>query len=65
LGRQACLVVDEVLGKQQVVAKGLGGALQDLEGVAGGAILGDGKVSLILDLEQLMNRRRTDGRDAG
>lgn len=58
LGRQAVLVVDEVLGKQQVVAKGLGAGLQDLEGVGGGAILGDGRVSLILDLEALMARQR-------
>jgi two-component system chemotaxis sensor kinase CheA len=57
LGREAMLVVDEVLGKQQVVAKSLGAGLQHLDGVAGGAILGDGKVSLILDLEALMGRR--------
>jgi two-component system chemotaxis sensor kinase CheA len=56
LGRQAVLVVDEVLGKQQVVAKGLGAGLQSLDGVGGGAILGDGRVSLILDLEALLSR---------
>jgi two-component system chemotaxis sensor kinase CheA len=56
LGRQAALLVDEVLGKQQVVAKSLGTSLQDLKGIAGGAILGDGRVSLILDLEALMGR---------
>jgi two-component system chemotaxis sensor kinase CheA len=58
LGKEAMLVVDEVLGKQQVVAKSLGAGLQHLEGIAGGAILGDGKVSLILDLEALMGRER-------
>jgi two-component system chemotaxis sensor kinase CheA len=58
LGRQAVLVVDEVLGKQQVVAKGLGAGLQSLDGVGGGAILGDGKVSLILDLEALLSLER-------
>jgi two-component system chemotaxis sensor kinase CheA len=58
LGRQAVLLVDEVLGKQQVVAKGLGAGLQALDGVGGGAILGDGRVSLILDLEALMARGR-------
>jgi two-component system chemotaxis sensor kinase CheA len=58
LGHQATLIVDEVLGKQQVVAKGLGASLQHLHGVAGGAILADGKVSLILDLEALMGRER-------
>jgi two-component system chemotaxis sensor kinase CheA len=54
LGRQGALIVDQVLGKQQVVAKGLEGPLQGLRGVSGAAILGDGKVSLILDLESLM-----------
>jgi two-component system chemotaxis sensor kinase CheA len=63
LGRQAVLVVDEVLGKQQVVAKGLGAGLQSLDGVGGGAILGDGRVSLILDLEALLSgeRAKEDG----
>jgi two-component system chemotaxis sensor kinase CheA len=59
LGRQAVLIVDEVLGKQQVVAKGLGAGLQSLDAVGGGAILGDGRVSLILDLEALLSRERT------
>ena len=53
-GRGACLMVDEVLGKQQVVIKELGEGLHDLKGVTGGAILGDGKVGLILDVESLI-----------
>jgi two-component system chemotaxis sensor kinase CheA len=48
--RDACLVVDEVVGKQQVVVKGLGEHLAGLPGVAGGAILGDGQVGFILDI---------------
>jgi two-component system chemotaxis sensor kinase CheA len=44
------LLVDEFLGKQEVVIKGLGEALKNIPGVAGGAILGDGRVGLILDL---------------
>ncbi len=52
--REACLVVDEVVGKQQVVVKGLGEHLQGLPGVAGGAILGDGQVGFILDLNALV-----------
>lgn len=52
--KEACLVVDEVVGKQQVVVKGLGEHLQGLPGVAGGAILGDGQVGFILDLNALI-----------
>lgn len=43
------LIVDEVLGKQEVVVQHLGGFLHNPEGVSGGAILGDGTISLILD----------------
>lgn len=46
-----CLLVDEVLGKQEVVIKSLGETLKNIPGITGGAILGDGRVGLILDLE--------------
>ena len=42
-------VVDELIGQQQVVIKSMGKGLGDIEGISGGAILGDGKVGLILD----------------
>ncbi len=45
-----CLMVDEVLGKQEVVIKSLGEALGRIKGIAGGAIMGDGRVGLILDV---------------
>ena len=45
--------VDELLGKQEVVIKSLGGALGQLKGLSGGAILGDGRVGLILDVAGL------------
>lgn len=48
-GRNAALVVDGLLGKQEVVIKALGQAFSDVTGVAGGAILGDGRIGLILD----------------
>jgi two-component system chemotaxis sensor kinase CheA len=56
--KDACLVVDEVVGKQQVVVKGLGEHLTGLPGVAGGAILGDGQVGFILDLGTMLQRGR-------
>jgi len=48
-GKTKALLVDELLSKQEVVIKNLGSFLQDLRGVAGGAILGDGNIALILD----------------
>src|SRR3569833_1281241 len=50
-GRTFCLMVDDLIGKQEVVIKSLGEIVKDLPGIAGGAILGDGRVGLILDLE--------------
>jgi two-component system chemotaxis sensor kinase CheA len=49
-----CLVVDELIGKQEVVIKSLGAAFRKVTGIAGGAILGDGRVGLILDLDRLL-----------
>jgi chemotaxis protein histidine kinase CheA len=53
-GRRAALLVDRLLGQQQVVIKSLGGAGEGLHGVAGGAILGDGRVALILDIGSIV-----------
>jgi two-component system chemotaxis sensor kinase CheA len=47
--RTFSLVVDELLGRQEVVIKSLGEVFGNIAGVAGGAILGDGRVGLILD----------------
>lgn len=47
--RQSAVMVDELLGQQQVVAKSLGEGVGRVGGVSGGAILGDGRVGLILD----------------
>jgi two-component system chemotaxis sensor kinase CheA len=59
-GRRSCLLVDELIGKQEVVIKALGDTFKSATGIAGGAILGDGRVGLILDLERLF-REGTDG----
>ena len=58
-GRRIALMVDELLGKQEVVIKALGSSFSQVRGVAGGAILADGRVGLILDaggLVSLMDR---------
>jgi two-component system chemotaxis sensor kinase CheA len=56
--RQFCLIVDRMVGKQEVVIKALGPYFSSVKGVAGGAILGDGRVGLILDVHGI------DGGDA-
>jgi two-component system chemotaxis sensor kinase CheA len=61
-GRKFCLLVDGLVGKQEVVIKSMGEMLQGIEGVAGGAILGDGRVGLILDLEALCGETRETAR---
>jgi two-component system, chemotaxis family, sensor kinase CheA len=52
-----CLMVDELAGKQEVVIKSLGETLKNIRGVAGGAILGDGRVGLILDMDGIFGAR--------
>jgi two-component system chemotaxis sensor kinase CheA len=56
-GKCFCLMVDELIGKQEVVIKSLGEGLKEIPGVAGGAILGDGRVGLILDLEGIFRAK--------
>jgi len=53
-GKRAGLMIDELLGQQQIVIKSLGSSLKGAPGVAGGAIMPDGKVGLILDLDSLI-----------
>ena len=59
-GRHFCLMVDELIGKQEVVIKSLGETMANIAGVAGGAILGDGRVGLILDLEGLFGAKNSE-----
>ena len=47
--RRCALLVDALLGQQQVVTKSLGDGIGRIPGVSGGAILGDGNVGLIID----------------
>ncbi|MBL8877730.1 MAG: chemotaxis protein CheA [Phycisphaerales bacterium] len=48
-GQKMGLVVDELIGQQQVVIKTLGERFKQIRGVSGAAILGDGRVGLILE----------------
>lgn len=47
------LPVDKILGRQEIVSKSLGSEFSVLDFVSGVSILGDGRVSLILDIETL------------
>ena len=50
---KVALVVDDIIGQQQVVIKSLEENFESIEGIAGGTILGDGNVALIVDVQGL------------
>ena len=51
--RQLGFVATEVFGREEVMVKPLGAHLQDLSGIAGATITGDGRIALVLDLQAL------------
>ncbi|MEO6095795.1 MAG: chemotaxis protein CheA, partial [Fibrobacteria bacterium] len=53
-GKKVGIPVDELLGQQQIVIKGLGEAFKNIIGLTGGAILSDGNVGMILDVDGLL-----------
>jgi two-component system chemotaxis sensor kinase CheA len=53
-GRKAAFPVDELLDQQQIVIKKLEEEFPPIPGISGGAILADGRVGLILDVDALM-----------
>jgi two-component system chemotaxis sensor kinase CheA len=61
-GRNVCLFVDEIVGQQQTVIKGLSDFIVktgNVRGVSGCTILGDGSVCLILDTHALVDMDKT------
>ncbi|MDZ5461451.1 chemotaxis protein CheA, partial [Azohydromonas lata] len=58
-GGRVALLVDELLGQQQVVVKNLEANYRRVDGISGATILGDGRVALILDVGGLVRRSRT------
>ncbi|MGE5554064.1 MAG: chemotaxis protein CheA [Betaproteobacteria bacterium] len=58
-GRRLGLVVDHLLGQQEIVIKSLDSLFSDVRGFAGATILGDGKVALILDVLSLLRSEAT------
>ena len=65
-GSKAGLVVDELIGQQQVVVKSLSENAEPVAGISGATILGNGRVALILDIEGICAMPdRSALRDAG
>jgi len=54
LGRKAALLVDSLLGQQQIVVKNIELNYRNIPGISGASILGDGSLSLILDVPSLL-----------
>jgi len=54
---RVALIVDDIIGQQQVVIKSLEENFESIEGIAGGTILGDGNVALIVDVQGLKSTR--------
>jgi two-component system chemotaxis sensor kinase CheA len=59
-----CLFVDELIGKQEVVIKSLSDMFRQQASFAGAAILGDGRVGLILDVNALVKLKSRNGEAA-
>jgi two-component system chemotaxis sensor kinase CheA len=57
-GTRVALMVDELVGQQQVVVKNLEANYRKIPGISGATILGDGRVALILDIAYLIKRAR-------
>ncbi len=56
LEKPFAVLVDDIIGQQQVVIKSLGPEVQHLKGFSGSAILGDGRPSLILEVGELIKK---------
>jgi two-component system, chemotaxis family, sensor kinase CheA len=48
--KRAGLIIDELIGRQQIVIKSLGETMKDIPGISGAAIMPNGQVGLILDV---------------
>jgi two-component system chemotaxis sensor kinase CheA len=59
--RRAALLVDSLIGQQQLVVKSLDSNLHAVPGVAGATILGDGRVALILDVSAVTRTHAARG----
>ncbi|GLV56910.1 hypothetical protein KDH_37490 [Dictyobacter sp. S3.2.2.5] len=56
-GHRVALVIDEIRGKVDIVMKNLGPHLREVHGIAGGTVLGNGHVVLVLELNSLLSAK--------
>jgi two-component system chemotaxis sensor kinase CheA len=54
--KKACLLVDEIIGNNQIVVKSLSSYLGEIKGICGCSIMGNGEVCLIIDSGSLLSR---------
>ncbi len=59
--QQIGIVVDKLLGKREIVIKALNQDLQEIEGISGATILGNGQIALIIDTSGLIRQSKVDG----
>ncbi len=57
--KNIAISVDNLFGEEEIVIKPLGKLLEDVQGIAGATITGDGKVVLIVDTNSLINDKKT------
>ena len=52
-GKTTGLIVDKLIGQQEIMIKSIGAFCHSLQGIAGATVLGDGSISLIVDVAAL------------
>ena len=57
--KRAALLVDELVGQQQIVVKNIESNFRKINNISGATIMGDGSVSLIIDVSDLLNSHYT------
>jgi len=61
---QRCIVVDSLIGKSEIVIKDLGPVFEGQSAMSGAAIMGDGRVALILDVDAIVSQSQSGHRSA-
>jgi two-component system chemotaxis sensor kinase CheA len=62
--KRSGIVVERLLGQQEIVIKAMQDYLGELPGISGGTVLGDGKISLVLDIASIIGKLARGGSDA-
>ncbi len=59
--KKMALLVDEIIGQEQVVIKSMREHMEQVQGIAGATILGNGRVAIILDIASLFRMSGKSG----